>query len=248
MVQVPDDVTGSPDGARGRVGEPLDDATVWALVDAAPDGLVMADEQGLVLLVNRKVEELFGYDRAELVGQPVEMLIPDGLRAAHRAHRTRFRAEARARAMGAGLLLFGRHSNGAEFPVEISLSPLRTSAGLRVIAAVRDVSERLAVEAQTREIQRVLDVTSDAVLMFHRETLAFTYVNEGAIDQLGYGRQELLAMTPCTSNPTSRRPRSGELIATVAPGASHTYTTVHRRKDGRGHPRRGGTAVPTRGC
>ena len=233
MVQVPDDVTGSPDGARGRVGEPLDDATVWALVDAAPDGLVMADEQGLVLLVNRKVEELFGYDRAELVGQPVEMLIPDRLRAAHRAHRTRFRAEARARAMGAGLPLFGRHSNGAEFPVEISLSPLRTSAGLRVIAAVRDVSERLAVEAQAREIQRVLDATSDAVLMFHGETLAFTYVNEGAINQLGYSRQELLGMTPLHIKPDFTEAAFRELIAAVAPGTSHTYTTLHRRKDGR---------------
>jgi len=233
MIQAGDQTADPADGPTGGALEQLDDAIVGALVDAAPDGLVMADEQGRVLLVNRKLEQLFGYDRAELLGQQVEMLLPDGLRSAHRAHRTRFRAEPRARAMGAGLQLFGRHSNGVEFPVEISLSPLRTAAGLRVIAAVRDVSERRAAEAQAREIQRVLDATSDAVLMFHRDTLAFTYVNQGAIEQLGYGREELLAMTPLHIKPDFTEIAFRELIAGVAPGTSHTYTTVHRRKDGR---------------
>ena len=206
---------------------------VWAMVDAAPDGLIMADERGRMLLVNRKIEDLFGYDRDELLGRPVEMLLPARLRPAQRAHRTRLRAEPRARAIGAGLELFGRHSNGAEFPVEISLSPLPTDAGLRVIAAVRDVSERRAIEAKTREIQRGLDATSDAVLMFDRDTLRFTYVNHGAIDQLGYEREELLAMTALDIKPDFTEPTFRDLIATMAPGASYTYTTVHRRKDGK---------------
>src|SRR5579872_6225808 len=108
MVQAPADDLAPPGGGPER----LDDAMVWAMVDAAPDGLIMADERGRMLLVNRKVEELFGYDRAKLLGRPVEMLLPGRLRPAHRAHRTGLRAEPRARAMGAGLELFGRHSNG----------------------------------------------------------------------------------------------------------------------------------------
>jgi PAS domain S-box-containing protein len=71
-------------------GEQLDDAMVWAMVvDAAPDGLIMADERGRMLLVNRKIEETFGYDRSDLLGRPVEMLLPERLRPAHRAHRAR---------------------------------------------------------------------------------------------------------------------------------------------------------------
>ena len=224
---------GNGGGGSGLgAGEGLDAAIVRGLVDAAPDGLVMADEQGLILLVNQRLEELFGYERGELIGRPVEMLLPEGLRASHRAHRTRYRAEPRARAMGAGVELFGRHSNGADFPVEISLSPLRSEAGLRIIAAVRDVSERRAAGAHTREIQRILDTIRDAVLMFDRDTLRFTYVNQGAIEQLGYSREELLRMTPLHIKPEFTEAGFRALIARIAPGESLTYTTAHRRRDG----------------
>jgi two-component system, NarL family, sensor histidine kinase DevS len=141
-------------------GIALDDEVVAsALVEAAPDGMMMVDEQGQILLVNRQVEELFGYGRHELVGQAVEMLLPEALRRAHQGHRTRFRVEPRTRAMGAGLRLLGQRADGAKFPVEISLSPLRTDAGGRVIAAVRDISARIEVEAESAEVRRVLDAT-----------------------------------------------------------------------------------------
>jgi len=226
------DLRGTGDGPDA-VGGPLDEIVASALVDAAPDAIVMVDEQGQILLVNRQMEQLFGYGRAELIGQDVELLLPEALRQSHRAHRTRFRAEPRTRSMGAGLALFGRRRDGAQFPVEISLSPLRTDAGLRVIAAVRDITERLLAEAEAREIRRVVDATRDAVLMFDRDTLRFTYVNQGAIDQLGYSRDELFAMTPLHIKPALTEAEYRALIAGLAPGQSYTYTTVHRRKDGR---------------
>jgi PAS domain S-box-containing protein len=210
----------------------VDEAVASALVEAAPDGMLMADEQGRILLVNRQIEVLFGYRRQDLVGQPVEVLLPERLRPVHGAHRTRFRAEPRTRTMGAGVRLWGRRADGAEFPVEISLSPLRTGGGLRVIAAVRDITARVAAETEAAHVRSVVDATRDAVLMFERDTLRFTYVNQGAVSQLGYDRHELLAMGPLHIKPTFSEGQFRALIASLSPGQSHSYTTVHRRKDG----------------
>ncbi len=118
------------------------------LGDAAPDRMITVDEAGRILFVDRQVEMLFGYRRQDLMGRPVEMLFPESRRLAHRAHRTRFRAEPRTRRMGEGMRLFARRADGAEFPVEIALSPLDGGDGLWVIAAVRDISARVAAESE----------------------------------------------------------------------------------------------------
>src|SRR5215471_5792993 len=94
----------------------LDDEAVWALVDAAPDGIVLVDETGRISLVNRQAEELFGYDRGELLGRPHEELLPERLREAHAAHRARYIDDPRTRPMGTGLVLYARRSDGREFP------------------------------------------------------------------------------------------------------------------------------------
>src|SRR5438034_3559601 len=85
----------------------LSDEMAWSLLDAAPDGIIMADEDGLILLVNRQTEDLFGYERGDLLGRSVDDLLPERFRQIHRAHRTRYRVEPRTRTMGAGLTLFG---------------------------------------------------------------------------------------------------------------------------------------------
>src|SRR3954454_91109 len=125
---------------------------VRALVDTAPDGIVMADEDGTILFANRQAESLFGFGRDEMLGRSVDDLLPERLRKVHGAHRTRYRAQPRLRVMGAGLLLFGRRTDGTEIPVEISLSPLPSDEGLRVVAVVRDVSERVLADARQREV------------------------------------------------------------------------------------------------
>jgi PAS domain S-box-containing protein len=121
-----------------------------ALVEFAPEAMVIVDPGGVIKVVNRRTEELFGYRRAELCGQPVEMLMPEGVRGAHIRHRTGYEASPTLRRMGVGLELYGRRRDGTEFPVEISLSPLEDQTGSLVSAAVRDITERKRVEGALR--------------------------------------------------------------------------------------------------
>src|SRR5664279_5540491 len=93
-----------------------------ALLESAPDAIVLVNENGLITLVNRRTEELFGYERSELLGAPVERLVPERLHARHLAHRGAYESDPQTREMGAGLELYGRHRSGSEFPVEVSLS------------------------------------------------------------------------------------------------------------------------------
>jgi two-component system sensor kinase FixL len=120
--------------------------------EAAPSGIVVVDDQGRIVLVNAHIEELFGYEREELVGKPVEILVPERLASQHPAHRAEFHAAPTARAMGEGRELFGRRKDGSEFPVEIGLSPIQSPKGMLVLAAVVDISARKLAEAEA--IQR----------------------------------------------------------------------------------------------
>jgi PAS domain S-box-containing protein len=120
------------------------------LLDAAPDAIVVVDDNGLIDLVNVQTERLFGYARSELIGQDLEVLIPVRFRQGHGSHLTRYFGNPGARAMGSGLELFGRRKDGTELPIEVSLSPLRTEHGLTVSAAIRDISDRKRMEASAK--------------------------------------------------------------------------------------------------
>ncbi|MEA2220910.1 MAG: hypothetical protein QOJ35_3536 [Solirubrobacteraceae bacterium] len=113
-----------------------------ALLESAPDAMVIVDDHGHIALVNAQAERMFGYRRQEIVGQGISELIPKRFRAQHRSHLRGYMRDATARPMGSALELFGRHKDGSEFPIEISLSPLETDEGLLVSAAIRDVSAR----------------------------------------------------------------------------------------------------------
>lgn len=121
------------------------------LLESAPDAMVIVNAKGEIVLVNSQTERLFGYDRGQLLGQPVEILVPVRYRERHPRHRSGFFGQPRVRAMGADLQLHGLHASGTEFPVEISLSPLETEEGLFVSSAIRDVTERKRFEQALRD-------------------------------------------------------------------------------------------------
>ena len=123
-----------------------------ALLDSAPDAMIVVNGRGEIVLISIQTEKIFGYNRDELVGQQVEILIPERYTTTHLQHRENFFRNARTRNMGTGLELFGRKKDGTEFPVEISLSPLETEEGLLVSAAIRDITEKKQLESQIREV------------------------------------------------------------------------------------------------
>jgi PAS domain S-box-containing protein len=123
------------------------------LLEAAPDAIVEVSADGKIVLVNRIAEEMFGYVRDELLGESVDLLVPDAIRHQHYRHRDSYLEHPRTRPMGTGLELHARRRDGSLFPVEISLSPIQTEGGMHVTAVIRDVTERKRAEKEVRRLQ-----------------------------------------------------------------------------------------------
>lgn len=138
------------------------------VIENAPNGMVMIDELGKIVLVNSQMEKMFGYDRDELLGEFIEKLLPERFRQLHSAHRGNFMKNPFARPMGAGRDLFGLRKDGSEFPVEIGLNPLETEQGLMVLGTVVDITERKSVDEALRRSQEqlsgIINSAMDAII------------------------------------------------------------------------------------
>lgn len=200
------DEAGTPQAraAHGRTEEKF-----RALLDSAPDAMVIASAAGRILLANAQTEKLFGYTRDELVGQDVELLMPERYRARHPRHRASYLGQPKVRPMGAGIELHGRRKDASEFPLEITLSPLETEDGTLVLSAIRDVSERKSAEAKLRGL---MESAPDAMIIV-TSAGEINLVNAQAEKLFGYERAELL----------------GQKIEVLVPDRFRTAHAKHRR-------------------
>ena len=215
---------------------PLDLLTFGAaLLEAAPAGTIVVDDVGRIVLVNSQAEAIFGYPRAELLGRPVEVLVSEELHDLHRVHRHQFLRRRQLRPMGVGLQLFGRHRDGHEVPIEISLSPWAVGEDLFTIAAVRDVTAQRQLQAERDQIAVALDASVDGVYLLD-EALVIRYANRGATLQTGYSLDELIgtyfgALAPRNDDDAS----FDELVTVLRDGQQDRVTVSTRlaRDDGR---------------
>lgn len=137
------------------------EGVAWAVIESSPDGVAICDHAGHMVIVNRQMEEMFGYERSELLGRSVDLLVPPESRASHARVRATYTASPRTRPMGSGLRLHGVRHDGSRFPIEIALSPVKTDAGQLIVASVRDVSARTEIETELQETRMKAMLSED---------------------------------------------------------------------------------------
>jgi PAS domain S-box-containing protein len=164
-------------------------------VEACPSGMVMIDHRGDMVMVNAEIEQQFGYRREELIGKPVDMLVPERLRSQQARHREAFSRQPETRRIGAGPDLFGLRQDGSEFSVEIGLTPIRTGDGLLVLAVIVDVSERKDAQEHLAQMEGryrgLLEAAPDAMVVVN-QTGEIILLNVQAEKQFGYRHDELV--------------------------------------------------------
>lgn len=210
-----------------------------SLLDSSPDALLAIDATGTIVLLNAQLEMLFGYDQRELIGQPLEVLLPERLRAPHVAQRLHYLSAPRARPMGIGLNLVGRRKNGSEFPVDISLRPLLIGQVVYVMGAIRDMTaQRLAEQERvqlTERLQRqdqLLNLSHDAILVRDPQSRIISW-NQGAEDLYGWKEHEAVGQIVHLLLST-RFPQPREAIEHILEQTGHWYgDLIHLCRDGR---------------
>jgi PAS domain S-box-containing protein len=211
--------------------EHVADATFRSLLEGAPDAMVVVDTKGTIVFVNGRVEAMFGYLPADLVGRPVEVLVPERLHDAHAQERGAYCRRPQVRLMGKGLDLRGRRKDGSEFPVEVSLSPLETEGGLLVSSAIRDVTERRAAEEQRALLAALVDASDDAIIGKTAQGVVTSW-NRGAERLFGYDAREMVGRPIALLIPPGREHEEQAILEGVARGETQRFDTVRRRRDG----------------
>jgi PAS domain S-box-containing protein len=222
------------------------------LLETLPDSIVAVDREGTIVQVNSQAQGLFGYSRDELIGQKVEMLVPEGYRHKHHHHRENYAEAPKTRRMGAELDLYGRRRNGTEFPVEISLSPVSAENGTFVLSAIRDISDRKRIAEELRraneELHRrtaeqlgeyrsklalIIDSSEDAILSKELNGIITSW-NRGAEHIYGYTAEEVIGKHISLLTPSDRPDEIPEILKKIAKGESiEQYESVRVTKDGR---------------
>lgn len=216
-VRVGERIAGAVVLFRDVTAQEAGEAKFRGLLEAAPDAIVITDRAGRIELVNRQAELLTGYAREELAGRPVEVLVPERFRRGHEGYRAGYAAHPQTRPMGAGLELSLRRKDGAEVPVEISLSPLELDGEPVVISVIRDVAERRRATAALRQQAELLELAPDGIFVRDLDAARVTYWSRGAEELYGWAREEALGRVSHellrTAFPVPRDVIEGELLA-----------------------------------
>jgi PAS domain S-box-containing protein len=225
-------MAGIPPLVGGRGAELAAQLSLRSLVEAAPDGIVVIDATGAIVLVNAQTESLFGYARDEILGGSIEVLVPESSRGRHPGHRVEYFADPRARGMGSTRDLHGRRKDGTEFPVEISLSPIETEHGVFVSSSIRDVTERRRMEEARFRLAAIVDSSDDAIIGKSLDGLITSW-NHGAERIFGYSAAEVTGKPVSLLIPPGVDDNQREILARMRKGERiDHYDTVRRRKDG----------------
>jgi len=223
-----------------------------SILEAIPDAVAAVNQQGVILRVNSQTETLFGYTHDELIGQKIEMLVPERQRPQHHLHREHFHQQPKIRRMGSGLDLFGRRRDRSEFPVEISLSPVATADGMIVLSVIRDISDRKRIEDELRRVNEELDRRKSRELRDSQNRLALvvdssqdaiigknldgivTHWNQGAAHIYGYTAEEMIGRPISVLAPKDRGDEIPAILEKIRHGQRVEYfESVRVTKDGR---------------
>lgn len=203
------------------------------VIEHAPNGMVMVDDRGRISLVNAQIEQSFGYARAELIGQPIEVLVPERFRSGHPQYRDGFIARPTTRSMGTGRDLFGLRKDGSEFPVEIGLNPIQTEQGVMVLGTIVDITERKAAEMASRRLVAIVDSSHDAIVGKDLQGIVTSW-NRGAEQIFGYTSAEMVGTSILQIIPEGRRSEENDILTRIREGNRiEQFETVRRTKDGR---------------
>ena len=204
-----------------------------ALLEAAPDAVIVVNQSSAIVLVNAQAEKLFGYRRSELMGQPAEILISERSRVQHNEQYSRFLTSNSERPTVAGLELFGLRKDGSEFPAEIRLSPLDTNRGILISSAVRDISDRRRTEEDLRRLASIVVCSDDAIIGKTLEGI-ITDWNAGAERIYGYSEKEAIGRPVTMLVPSDRANEIPAMLERIKRGeVIDHFETLRIRRDGK---------------